>query len=51
MVWPDGAVHLLLFPTGRLLSRRWRPVAWMAGILMAVVTMLGALKPTPDPAG
>jgi hypothetical protein len=37
---------LLLFPTGRLLSRRWRPVAWMAGILMAVVTLLAALRPT-----
>jgi hypothetical protein len=37
---------LLLFPTGRLLSRRWRPVAWMAGILMAVVTTLAALRPT-----
>jgi hypothetical protein len=37
---------LLLFPTGRLLSHRWRPVAWMAGILMAVVTMLAALRPT-----
>jgi hypothetical protein len=37
---------LLLFPTGRLLSRRWRPVAWLAGILMAVVTMLAALRPT-----
>jgi hypothetical protein len=37
---------LLLFPTGRLLSRRWRPVAWLAGILMAVVTTLAALRPT-----
>jgi signal transduction histidine kinase len=30
----------LLFPTGHLPSRRWRPVAWFAGVTLAV-TMAG----------
>jgi hypothetical protein len=38
---------LLLFPTGRLPSRRWRPVAWLAaaGLLLAVPGL--ALSPGP----
>ena len=32
----------LLFPDGRLPSRRWRPVAWSAGAL-AVVAVLGSM--------
>ena len=35
----------LLFPTGRLLSPRWRPVAWLAGLATAVLTALGSLVP------
>ena len=34
----------LLFPTGRLLSRRWRPVAWLAGGATAVLTALTSLQ-------
>jgi hypothetical protein len=34
----------LLFPTGRLLSPRWRPVAWVAGVATAVLTVLGSLR-------
>jgi MFS family permease len=34
----------LLFPTGRLLSRRWRPVAWLAGAATAVLTVLSSLR-------
>jgi hypothetical protein len=34
----------LLFPTGRLLSRRWRPVAWLAGGATAVLTVLSSLR-------
>src|SRR5947209_2966185 len=30
-----GTFGLLLFPTGRLPSRRWRPVTWLAAIGMA----------------
>ena len=32
---------LLLFPTGRLPSPRWRPVAWLSGI--SLVSMLGGI--------
>jgi len=36
----------LLFPTGRLLSARWRPVALVAAVGMAAMTVLVALQPT-----
>jgi len=35
----------LLFPDGRLPSRRWRPVAWMAGTTIAVSAFAFALQP------
>jgi hypothetical protein len=37
---------LLLFPTGRLLSRAWRPIAWLAGVTITVDTVLAALGPS-----
>jgi hypothetical protein len=45
-MWAPGygiflAVLPLLFPTGRLPSRRWRPVAWLAG-----VALIGIIAPT-----
>jgi hypothetical protein len=38
----------LLFPTGRLLSSRWRPIAWLAGVATAAWMVLGALGPELD---
>jgi hypothetical protein len=36
----------LLFPTGRLLSARWRPVAVVAAAATTAIAVLGALQPT-----
>jgi hypothetical protein len=41
------AFLLLLFPDGRLPTRRWRPVAWVAAIAIAIVTFLHAFRPGP----
>jgi hypothetical protein len=35
------AFILLLFPTGRLLSRRWRPVLWANGLAFVLVFLWG----------
>jgi hypothetical protein len=37
----------LLFPDGRLPSRRWRPVAWAAAVDMAVLSIWAAFAPRP----
>jgi len=50
---------LLLFPSGRLPSRRWRPVAWAAGAGLAgwvlgnafAPTIMSADSPMPNPVG
>lgn len=40
---------LLLFPDGRLLSKRWRPIAWMAGLSIVASTFSLAFHPGPLP--
>jgi hypothetical protein len=50
---------VLLFPTGNLPSRRWRPVAWAAGAGLAgwvlgnafAPTILSVSSPVPNPVG
>ncbi|MGH2674439.1 MAG: histidine kinase [Actinomycetota bacterium] len=37
----------LLFPDGRLPSRRWLPVAWIVGIAILLLTIGTALRPGP----
>jgi hypothetical protein len=44
-VGPAATFVLLLFPDGRLPSRRWRPIAWLAGAALAVITIGIALAP------
>jgi hypothetical protein len=39
---------LLVFPTGRLLSARWRPVAWLTAAITVTAVALTAFAPTLD---
>jgi hypothetical protein len=50
--WPIGAGLLLtftplLFPDGRLPSRRWRPVAWLSLVLIVMISGLNAVTLWP----
>jgi signal transduction histidine kinase len=40
-----GTFVLLLFPTGTLPSRRWRPVAWLAGVALGGTFLGNAFTP------
>jgi hypothetical protein len=42
---------LLLFPTGRLPSRRWRPLAWVAAMSGVVLLSLNLFFTRPDKVG
>ena len=44
-----GTFLLLLFPDGRLPSPRWRPVAWLSGLVIA--SLILTLAPTPGELG
>jgi hypothetical protein len=49
--WALLAVLLLLFPTGRLPSRRWRPAAWAAGAVLVLAAFSGPFLPGPPARG
>jgi hypothetical protein len=42
-----GIYLILLFPDGKLPSRRWRPVAWLSGAVIFFVSAGGAIEPGP----
>ena len=42
-----GTYLILLFPDGGLPSRRWRPVAWLSGTVIALNFVVGILAPGP----
>jgi hypothetical protein len=52
-VFPTGLAlfAFLLFPSGRLPSPRWRPLAWAAAVQVAVMVALTWLDPTPIDVG
>ncbi len=44
------AIYLvLLFPDGRLPSRRWRPLAWLSGVVILFLSLTQGLLPGPLP--
>jgi len=42
-----GIYLLLLFPDGRLPSRRWRPLAWISGVVIVLFSVAEGLAPGP----
>jgi hypothetical protein len=42
-----GTYVLLLFPDGRLPSRRWRPLAWLSGAVILLLSLGVLLAPGP----
>jgi hypothetical protein len=49
--WGLLAMLLLLFPTGRLPSRRWRPAAWAAGAVLVLAAFSSPFLPGPPAPG
>jgi hypothetical protein len=52
-VWFPGLMAItaflpLYFPDGHLVSRRWRPVAWLAVFLTALLTAFAVVRPGRD---
>jgi hypothetical protein len=42
-----GVYLLLLFPDGRLPSSRWRPLAWLSGAAIVLLSLVTLLTPGP----
>jgi hypothetical protein len=42
-----GIYLILLFPDGKLPSRRWRPLAWFSGVVMALASLGITFAPGP----
>jgi hypothetical protein len=42
-----GIFLILLFPDGKLPSRRWRPLAWFSGVMIVVLSISEGLAPGP----
>ena len=42
-----GIYMILLFPDGRLPSRRWRPFAWLSGAVMVLIPIVFVFVPGP----
>jgi hypothetical protein len=42
-----GTYMILLFPDGRLPSRRWRPLAWLSGAVLVLASVGVMLSPGP----
>jgi hypothetical protein len=42
-----GIYLILLFPDGKLPSRRWRPLAWLSGVVMALASLGITFSPGP----
>ena len=42
-----GTYLILLFPDGKLPSKRWRPLAWLCGVLIAMESAATFLMPGP----
>jgi hypothetical protein len=42
-----GIYLILLFPDGRLPSRRWRPLAWLSGVVMVLASLGITFSPGP----
>jgi signal transduction histidine kinase len=52
-IWAPGLGLILvflplLFPNGRPLSRRWRPVAWLGGLSIGLISVLASIVLWPD---
>ncbi len=47
-IGPMVTFLVLLFPDGHVPSRRWRPVAWAAGVDLVIIVVAGMVNPNAD---